>query len=64
VTYKTSHISLTELHWDILKNSSIVNEEVIVEPSGVQTLKNLNPLKDVQGLVVLDVAEFEFCNPL
>jgi len=29
----------------------------IVEPSGVQDLKNPNPLKDVEGLVVLVVAE-------
>jgi len=28
-----------------------------VEPSGVQALKNPNPLKDVEGLVVLVVAE-------
>jgi len=30
---------------------------VVVEPSGVQALKNPNPLKDVEGLVVLAVAE-------
>jgi len=30
---------------------------VSVEPSGVQALKNPNPLKDVEGLVVLVVAE-------
>jgi len=29
---------------------------VSVEPSGVQSLKNLNPLKDVEASVVLDVA--------
>jgi len=29
----------------------------ILEPSGVQALKNPNPLKDVEGLVVLAVAE-------
>jgi len=29
---------------------------VIVEPSGVQALKNPNPLKDVQDFVVLGVA--------
>jgi len=28
-----------------------------VEPSGVQALKNPNPLKDIEGLVVLVVAE-------
>jgi len=28
----------------------------IVEPSGVQALKNQNPLKDVEALVVLGVA--------
>ena len=28
-----------------------------VEPSGVQALKNPNPLKDVEGLAVLAVAE-------
>jgi len=28
-----------------------------VEPSGVQALKNPNPLEDVEGLVVLAVAE-------
>jgi len=28
-----------------------------VEPSGVQALKNPNPLKDVEGLVGLAVAE-------
>ena len=28
----------------------------IVEPSGVQALKNSNPLKDVEALVVLVVA--------
>ena len=27
-----------------------------IEPSGVQALKNPNPLKDVEGLVVLAVA--------
>ena len=30
---------------------------VFFEPSGVQTLKNPNPLKDVEGLAVLAVAE-------
>ena len=30
---------------------------IIVEPSDVQALKNPNPLKDVEGLVVLVVAE-------
>jgi len=30
---------------------------MVVEPSGVQALKNSNPLKDVEGLVVLVVAE-------
>jgi len=34
-----------------------VLEEVTVEPSGVQALKNPNPLKDVEGLVVLVIAE-------
>jgi len=29
---------------------------VLVEPSGVQALKNPNPLKDVEASVVLDVA--------
>jgi len=28
----------------------------LVEPSGVQALKNPNPLKDVEASVVLDVA--------
>jgi len=31
--------------------------EDVVEPSGVQALKNPNPLKDVEGLAVLVVAE-------
>ena len=31
--------------------------EEAVEPSGVQALKNPNPLKDVEGLAVLAVAE-------
>jgi len=31
-------------------------KEVIVEPSGVQALKNPNPLKDVEALAVLGVA--------
>jgi len=30
--------------------------DVAVEPSGVQVLKNPNPLKDVEALAVLDVA--------
>jgi len=30
---------------------------MFVEPSGVQALKNPNPLKDVEGLAVLAVAE-------
>ena len=30
---------------------------VDVEPSGVQALKNPNPLKDDEGLVVLVIAE-------
>jgi len=30
--------------------------KMIVEPSGVQTLKNPNPLKDVEALIVLGVA--------
>jgi len=30
---------------------------VSVEPSGVQALKNPNPLKDVEGLAVFAVAE-------
>jgi len=29
---------------------------VIIEPSGVQALKNPNPLKDVEALAVLHVA--------
>jgi len=29
---------------------------ICVEPSGVQALKNSNPLKDVEALVVLGVA--------
>ena len=29
---------------------------LVVEPSGVQALKNPNPLKDVEALIVLDVA--------
>jgi len=32
-------------------------KDIYVEPSGVQALKNPNPLKDVEGLVVLAVAE-------
>jgi len=34
-----------------------VGKEICVEPSGVQALKNPNPLKDVEGLTVLAVAE-------
>jgi len=34
-----------------------IKQGEIVEPSGVQALKNPNPLKDVEGLVVLVVAE-------
>jgi len=33
-----------------------VNWVEVVEPSGVQALKNPNPLKDVEALVVLVVA--------
>jgi len=36
-----------------LKSSVVV---LCVEPSGVQALKNPNPLKDVEALVVLVVA--------
>jgi len=32
------------------------HQHVPVEPSGVQALKNPNPLKDVEASVVLDVA--------
>ena len=35
----------------------VKHEHGIVEPSGVQALKNPNPLKDVEGLDVLVVAE-------
>jgi len=35
----------------------LLNRVPSVEPSGVQTLKNSNPLKDVEGLAVLAVAE-------
>jgi len=35
---------------------SIVLISITVEPSGVQALKNPNPLKDVEALVVLVVA--------
>jgi len=31
--------------------------DTFVEPSGVQALKNPNPLKDVEALAVLAVAE-------
>ena len=34
----------------------IVVSTTSVEPSGVQALKNPNPLKDVEGLAVLAVA--------
>jgi len=48
--------------WNIGKEIgfSLLGEEEIVinvEPSDVQALKNPNPLKDVEGLVVLVVAE-------
>jgi len=33
-----------------------IKEGEIVEPSGVQVLKNPNPLNDVEASVVLDVA--------
>jgi len=33
-----------------------LNDLLFVEPSGVQALKNPNPLKDVEALVVLVVA--------
>jgi len=33
-----------------------LGKEVCVEQSGVQVLKNPNPLKDVEALAVLDVA--------
>jgi len=39
--------------WDKVKYSNTL----IVEPSVVQALKNPNPLKDVEDLVVLAVAE-------
>jgi len=32
-----------------------IKQGEIVEPSGVQALKNLNPLKDVEAFVVLGV---------
>jgi len=32
-------------------------DQFFVKPSGVQALKNPNPLKDVEGLAVLAVAE-------
>jgi len=33
----------------------MIHELKDVEPSGVQALRNLNPLKDVEALVVLGV---------
>jgi len=43
----------------IFRNSLVedASEVYFVEPSGVQALKNPNPLKDVEGLIVLVVAE-------
>ena len=42
--------------WDILEVTHEGTSDVKrVEPSGVQVLKNPNPLKDVEALVVLDV---------
>jgi len=39
------------------KGRVFLEEFKVVEPSGVQALKNPNPLKDVEGLAVLVVAE-------
>jgi len=47
----------------VFYKSSCINKKYLlskvrnVEPSGVQALKNPNPLKDVEGLAVLAVAE-------
>ena len=42
--------------WNFAQLSAILFWVRIVEPSGVQALKNPNPLKDVEALVVLVVA--------
>jgi len=50
-------------HWDMTLEGRILSSGSIlvlrlnaVEPSGVQALKNPNPLKDVEALAVLGVA--------
>ena len=42
--------------WFIFHYRKVRDNRIVVEPSGVQALKNPNPLKDVEASVVLDVA--------
>ena len=55
---RRAYISWEDNEVSSSSDSSTESEtENIVEPSGVQALKNPNPLKDVEGLAVLAVAE-------
>jgi len=40
-----------------INNIFLILINIYIEPSGVQALKNPNPLKDVEGLAELAVAE-------
>jgi len=47
-------VSLQDDEYSTNMGASLIANDV--EPSGVQVLKNPNPLKDVEALAVLDVA--------
>jgi len=54
--FRVSQCNSAKEMWDILEVTHEGTSDVKrVEPSGVQVLKNPNPLKDVEALVVLDV---------
>jgi len=49
-------LNKTDFYTTAESNSFDLFDDSHVEPSGVQALKNPNPLKDVEALVVLGVA--------
>jgi len=50
------NVSMNSLQCIVLVPPKIIIWVWNIEPSGVQTLKNPNPLKDVEALAVLAVA--------
>jgi len=54
---KNQYLLEAKPHSNPVKDLKIhISNTFVVEPSGVQVLKNPNPFKDVEASVVLDVA--------